>query len=763
METILNSHISLHINGQSPQGFALLDQQSLGQLKYQVAQDIERELSSDSQKEPIYDNLPPPNIVKILDRVGHDVGNSAIAKYLHQKNQVAIQELLTKLNLDAATIATLESIDVSEYLHKLESDINQLLAKISELSNCSAKAATYESNSLLSSVSLENMQGFYGLTEDALNRIKCNQPSIDELIAFNKQVRTKWFILRHYLDMAPQDAQYVESRFSTYSDFLNEVINLNRDSPSYFEDLFAYLHDGTIRSITDEYALLWGRLSRHIAGEYGSGSNSSADLLDIIAELQLPENNVFLPIKDKFTTEQLEHNAEVLNADLTKFALADLSKLAHSELIDLAAQYQIKIKKSQAITKELHNRAVNRNLSIANKVNHLLDAHTMHNDGGSIVNVYQDFFAFIINNDLIVHKWNLLELLQTELAKLRDGGEANNAETNISDSNMENTLSFDEIKMVQVQLEKIQADKDTYVLFLEYKKQQELTGLYEQLILYYEEIDANTQRQLISDAAHNLLHSAVAKLTADVGKPNAQQLPNTTLNLVSQSGTVDCGRELTRILENQEQIKQMLATSKKNKVATPRFKKISSTGTSDSEHDESREYVRPLTPQQFPSAASLKLELSQLGESTANTSTPDLAVKLETESVDNYNGNTSAADLVIDPPSNSPTTRESQLREEIQLTEVAGDNAEMKTTQTEEPNPEPEDELPESVSTIEEAAIQYNQPEYITRPISNLAYFCRACNKQLKFGSTKPIAHCKTTGHNKKFLQWVNKNNLVMH
>jgi hypothetical protein len=88
------------------------------------------------------------------------------------------------------------------------------------------------------------------------------------------------------------------------------------------------------------------------------------------------------------------------------------------------------------------------------------------------------------------------------------------------------------------------------------------------------------------------------------------------------------------------------------------------------------------------------------------------------------------------------------------------ENSEIKINQIEEFHIE---ELPEKVATIEEAAIQYNKPEYITRSVSNLAYFCRACNKQLKFGSTKPIAHCKTTGHNKKFLQWVNKNNLIMH
>jgi hypothetical protein len=274
-----------------------------------------------------------------------------INKINQLKNNV-IDKIINKLN-------TSDYLSINnDDLFRLQDLVNQKKAYRDDLYNKSKKI--YEGYNL-GNLNLDNMQ-----------------LSINKIIMMNKKIRCLWELIT--------DKDVKEDFNKSY-----ELVN--------FIDLFESINN--IDNIHSTYISLQNYLLCCI-------DNEENPILNIL-ESKINNNKKYkdyIPIKDKFSTEQLTNNYECLYIDLQKFSQFEFNDLTSEEITELLLPYQIKIKKFQVISRELQNRFINNNIENNNLINNLYE---LSKPKHHIDELNETVINFINDTNNIINKWRLLQ------------------------------------------------------------------------------------------------------------------------------------------------------------------------------------------------------------------------------------------------------------------------------------------------------------------------------------------------------------------
>lgn len=564
----------------------------------------------------------------------------------------------------------------------------------------------------------QNMADKFDLADWDADKVNKMDESMNIVQSLNKKIQNIWTLL--LTDICNDDEiNAINNEFGLANDAISKKIHERYSEKDYFYDLFEELSTQKLEVIHhNKYWQLQDKLFQYIASTHTPLITTIKNKLD---ESKIEATTMeFIPIKAKFSTEQLTNNYDSLNIDLQKFAQLEVSEMAPEELTEIVAQYQIKVKKYQAITRELHNRHINATTSHHNMLYNISDlCKTNH----SIVELYKDAIAYIIPTEVLCSKWNLLKSI------------INSQHGPAMDKNHEKLKTAIENNVVKLQLEcdilhkqiSDLVDKknicDMYV---------EIEDIKSKLAHFQNMYSSNDTIKLLQQ--YRIDNSTLIDIKSD--------LQPIVLNVAPQLDT------LNQILDNQEMIKKALQV--RNNNVAPVFlppvilpKEISSVGTFDSNDDNESECVN-CDETESDTDGDADESNSDVDESNADEPVDKSVDEPVNKSVD---------DPVDEPANADESVNESNLDKSVD------DPVNESIDESKTDEPKAIQIVP--VATIKDATELYNVPDVITEIQSNTTYFCKACNKNLTFTGSKPANHCKTAMHSKRFLQWLNDNKLI--
>jgi hypothetical protein len=648
MQSHLNTRVA--IGTSHNQGFTILDDNSLNKLKSTIAKevcdDIFTKLGSPT------DSCQPkvPSLSKSLKDI-----------YLYiARLDLEIEDLGGQLPQQEDM--GFDKDHLEQEREKLEEAAADLRSQIATLDVGFSADDKYSDSAYLDST----LQ-FYRLSTKKMDIVTRSASIVENLIDMTTKQKAKWIALLE--DVATtSELEKIMSKFADYKALLENEIDTNREESIYFDDLFAWLTQDGYSMVCDDFSNLNDLLLKITASR-------TFDLEYLRAEYRnVPTDTV--PIKDKFSTEQLSNNAEVLTADLAKFALLD--NVPADELPDMVQQYQIKIKKWQAINKELNARRLNVDVSRANFIRNL-------EQSADLVDVYSRFIELLLHNDAIAHKWKAVNMLRQFADRREDLVRINQLSQNLQD--VEAQLAETVVRLHA--LAQNQQAKGARQLHFK------LSRLREQKIAQAEQLHAEELHQyvegLVSHHTHvyeKLQKATIAKYNVNISNEHFLQIKPAVWNIsLAQKPSDSALIEIKSIAE------------KVNQIATAQNEIM----------------------QRLPvNSAAITTETTPEGDHTPEPE-PEVVAEEDTEQHDNIENKYAQLDLP----------------------QITVDGI-------------------KKVNDFKEAAEIYNTPDFITKSKSNMEYFCKACDKTLKFTGNKPANHCKTTLHNKKFMQWVTKNKLIL-
>jgi hypothetical protein len=699
MQNCSNTKVTLEAH--SGRSFTILDDKSLSQLKADISKEVCHDIFS-----KICDTTDPSQS-KLNASLNNENSRSAYLRIA--KIDIELEALYVQLKQleDVGTTSSLDPDNIDSYSleqeqNQLENSATDLRSQIGDLEISSCADDKYSDPEYLSST----LQ-FYKLSNKKMALITQSTSIIEDLIEATTRQKAKWIALLE--DIAtPKESSAINHKFAEYKTLLENEIDTNRELSIYFDDLFTWLAQDSYVAAYEDFSNLNKQLVRVI-------SHRTYDLDYLRSEYSSTPTEL-IPIKEKFSTEQLNNNVEVLNADIAKFALLD--NLQVEDLTDIVQQYQVKIKKWQAINKELNARRLNTDISRANFIRNL-------DPSIDLVELYSLFIDILLQNDAIVHKWKAVDMLRQFSDRFEDIERLKLLRKNLEivEKRLVEIANLRTMTVCRLQIKDIQ------------NQYNELSQYRADLLAHAEQLHLDEMQQVADDLFRRnaiiykgLQEDIIAKYNISMDE-HLLQIKPAIWNVIdatnSQPSAVSSNiTELKAIIEKinhiattQSEIKQMLFAKEHTSINyTPIVKNELDREQIDVAESNDICVITPTTD----------IMEDNLGIVTQDT---DILSELENKSDDI---------IAIEDCNNSKNKY-------VQLDIPQLETANIK-----------------KVNDVKEAAELYNIPDFITKSKSNMEYFCKACDKTLKFTGNKPANHCKTTLHNKKFIQWVNKNKLIL-
>jgi hypothetical protein len=519
---------------------------------------------------------------------------------------------------------------------------------------------------------------------------------IDKLLIMNNKIQNLWNIFNE--DICNNSENKIN----------NENVILSEYNSNDFSDLFESLNN--IDSINKSYLYLQNNLLQSIKNP----------LLNIL------ESNIFenkyqelIPIKAKFSTEQLMNNYDSLNIDLQKFSQTDFTILQQEEIIDIISNNQLKIKKFQAITRELYNRNLNKNIEYNNLLYNLCKSDiTFQND----LELYNKISNFINNNNEIINKWKYLKNILKPEEKL--------LKLNKEILNIQNILN-------------------NYEEYKEIKNKENIYNQIEKSCIYKEIL--NTINNLKSDnLSLNKIYKNSVYLTT---------IPENKINqiITNQENILNNLNNNTPKLKSKEKIKLSKKKNLNEEQKLPKQENL----------NEEEQFLLEEEQEKLPEQEELheqeKLPEQEQEELHEQEKLPEQEELHELEELPEQEQEELPEQEELHEQEELPEQEELHEQEQENLNEQEQENLnEEQENLNEELHKQEQENLYEKVSTFKDALDKYNNTNIMIQPQSIKTYLCIACNKTLTYAGSKPDVHCKTTIHSKQFIKWVNINKIVI-
>lgn len=644
-------------------------------------------------------------VEKLLNELDKNKFTSLDGETYHEVyyNYRMFQQRHNYLEAELSGIILTETPNINEYIEDRKKEMQNLHIiyeeKTAQLSELRSKYSIPQIDDIAQSCK------FYNIDESRIESLRIADTYMNSLCNMSKILKTKWKLLIEDLASSNDEIEFLKNKFNTFTEMITKSINENRESPSYFDDLFDWIENRGILISYEKYSSFQTELYTIISNKSGIYKKEITEVLDSFKDI-LPLE--IQPHKSKLSSEQLKNNSDILDLELQKFILLDMNELAHEEMSDLIGILQVKIKKYLVINKELTNREINSKIIHADKLKSLLYVIDKYKGDNCVGAIYDRIIDLLVHSEIIIHKWVLAGLLIKQ-----DNG--------IQDKMIENVSN--ELDNIQNKHNVIVQDIDNHYKWLELQHTIKLEHILGKM---YNNECINKAFDIIDHAFKNM-----------------------SLESEDNSNIV---KMLNTILGNQEIIKTQLKSNGAlihKPVDRRKVLEVSSVGTIEYGSEESCSDHKSLDNKLSPDNKSVL--------ASASDSAPD-----STSASDSDSDSDSASDSASDNKSinaiiNTPT----QL--------ITSKPINQKTNNQDDPNANAMaigeflaslDGL-NKVNDIKEANDQYNNPETIILTLSNNTYYCCICSKTLKYSGSKPHIHCKTTMHCKKFIQWTTAKNLI--
>ena len=608
-----------------------------------------------------------------------------------------VHELQNRINVAKCTIKNISKC-ISEYN-----------GQINYLSNLTTDSMDSDSiisnNNLPPEIDLYQLQDI--IADDKLHDNICIiRKIIDEEISNIRCIKNKW---RYLLE------DIFTARKSELDKFIADKLELNKNMPTYFHDALELISQ---QQPNNKYKYFDTLLDKCAFIK----SPTIVDIFSFISEIPTHNCDELFPIKEKYTTEQLENNYNILDNSIQQFQKTDLNQLRAEEQLELFKQFQIKIKNFRAIVKELNIRKINDYAKTSGAIKNIYEV-TQYDEISKInvENICNDLIYYMLDREIIVRKLGALLMICTNVTKC-NGNEYDRHGNECNQHTIINLEQMAQNKLVELNNEKkVLADfsnelkyYDTYIRRSVYKKN---TDILMHIVENYNAF-ANVNDQINFE---NRLNHAIADML-NILKNNLE-IDGPTINSKSIVFNLCQNQDILKIKEELKKISNSLQISKQKKT-----NKIKINMTDAAEAND---------------VADMAHEANNIAEAVREINDAEMA----------------EVNDVVDAAEANNIANTAEVNDVAKTAEVndVANSAEVNDADAAEAN----DVILQQVSSLDEGITMYNNSNYLVTTHSASEYKCKVCKKNLTYKGSKPVKHFTTVSHMKNFADWLVKNNLL--